>query len=150
MWKKETFSSASQRKRAQPSFSLRPDAQNLSRSNSAGNDAWNCRHARLHERKKCANLVSTLQVRSARAGEVIGFRLDDLLESFQKSGAELAAIGSVDSIEVVAAIPQSEVSKVSLDRGAPVDIYLSGRNLALRGAIVSYEQSATQPSASPH
>ena len=88
--------------------------------------------------------VSTLQVRSARGGEVIGFRLDDLLGSFQKSGAELVAIGSEESTEIVAAIPQSQVSKVSLERGAPVDIYLPGRNLALRGSIVSYEQSATQ------
>ena len=38
----------------------------------------------------------------------------------------------------------SHVSKVSLSRGAPVDIYLPGRNLDLRGAVVSYEQSATQ------
>ena len=88
--------------------------------------------------------VSKLQVRSARAGEVIGFRLDDLLGSYQKSGAELAAIGSVDSTEVVAAIPQSQVSKVSLERTAPIDIYFPGRNLPLPGAVVSYEQSATQ------
>ena len=88
--------------------------------------------------------VSTLQVRSARAGEVIGFRLDDLLGSFQKSGAELVAIGSEESTEIVAAIPQSQVSKVSLERGAPVDIYLPGRNRALRGTIASYEQTATQ------
>ena len=33
---------------------------------------------------------------------------------------------------------------MSLSRGAPVDIYLPGRNLDLRGAVVSYEQSATQ------
>lgn len=90
------------------------------------------------------DFVSTLQVRSSRAGYVIGFRLDDLLGSFQKSGAELAAIGSVDSTEVVAAIPQSQVAKVPLNRGAPVDIYLPGRNLELPGLIVSYEQSATQ------
>ena len=47
-------------------------------------------------------------------------------------------------LRVVAAIPQSQVSKVSLERGAPIDIYFPGRNLRLRGAIASYEQSATQ------
>jgi putative peptide zinc metalloprotease protein len=88
--------------------------------------------------------VSTLQLRSARAGNVIGFRLNDLLGSFQKAGAELAAIGSADFTEVVAAIPQSEVSRISLARGAPVDIYLPGRNLSLHATISSFEQSATQ------
>ena len=152
VWKKETFSSASQPEEARAAQLLTEARRSESLALKFGRERRMELQAREAARAKgfhtqateVREFVSTLQVRSARAGEVIGFRLDDLLESFQKSGAELAAIGSVDSIEVVAAIPQSEVSKVSLDRGAPVDIYLSGRNLALRGAIVSYEQSATQ------
>ena len=40
--------------------------------------------------------------------------------------------------------PRVKVSKVSLERGASIDIYFPGRNLRLRGVIASYEQSATQ------
>jgi hypothetical protein len=76
--------------------------------------------------------------------DVIRFRLDDLLGSFQKSAAELAAIGSVDSTEVVAGNSPKPGLKDSLNRGVPVDIYLPGRNFVLGGFIVSYEQSANQ------
>ena len=74
---------------------------------------------------------------------MIRFRLDDLLGSFLKSAAELAAIGAWIPLRLSLAIPQSQVSKVSLNRGEPLDIYLPGRNFVLGGS--SYRMSSPNP-----
>ena len=45
------------------------------------------------------DFVSTLQVRSSRAGDVVGFGLDDLLGSFQKSGRRTKTVSKNASRE---------------------------------------------------
>lgn len=88
--------------------------------------------------------TATLDIHAPRSGEVIGSRLQDLPGAFQRSGSELAILGSRSGTEVVAAIPEERISRIPLAPGQQVDLYFPGRNLRLAGKVSNFERSATR------
>jgi len=99
--------------------------------------------------REAEKYLQTLNIEADRNGEILAANLNELLGTFQPSGTEIAAIGSPDAIEVLAAIPQAAGPRLPIEAGGPAEIYLPGRNLELSGTITAHDQSATRKIRSP-
>jgi multidrug efflux pump subunit AcrA (membrane-fusion protein) len=94
--------------------------------------------------REASKLVASLELRAPCDGQIVGPRLSDLAGAFERTGKELTSVGHLNSVEVLAAIPQNRLSQIPLTPARRAEAYLPGRNVVISGTVSSFEQSATR------
>ena len=94
--------------------------------------------------REASKLIASLELRAPCDGQIVGPRLSDLAGAFERTGKELTSVGHLNSVEVLAAIPQNRLSQIPLTPARRAEAYLPGRNVVISGTVSSFEQSATR------